>query len=532
MLLITRPLLLRFVGVITAPTAPIIDLGYAQYEGTLDPTTGNAIFLGMRYAAAPTGSLRWRAPQAPATVAGVQQANAQPPSCNVAGFGLSPPDPSPQQVLKIQAAAVESEDCLFLNVFTPKFPTDPGGRRPVVVWIHGGGYQEGSASTFNGQDLIRKATGGVVAVVIQYRLGAFGFLAGSKVKAGGALNAGLLDQQFALQWVQSHITQFGGDPKKVTIWGESAGAGSVLQHVIAHDGKTNPPLFRAAISSSSYLPPQYDFDDSIPEAQYSNLVSLTNCTSSADTLTCLQRVDIATLQAANVNISTSAVFGTSVFVPVVDGTLITQRPTLGLKQRKVNGLALLTVMNTFEGFIFVDQNSTIRIPAYIGQLFPKFGTREITRAAALYASLGTPISQADAIMGESIFQCPTYFLLRPFFGQSWKAEFAIPPAHHGDDIQYYFPSQTPSGFPAFNNTAFDRAFSEQFLDFAMRLNPNVKARHLLNIIPPWNTWDIRNTEMLFNRTADGAPLVKATSTSSTLLDRCTFWESVSALSAQ
>ncbi|KAF8077595.1 Alpha/Beta hydrolase protein [Lyophyllum atratum] len=516
MLLIALPLLLRVV-------APTIDLGYAQYEGNVDMTTGNTLFLGMRYAAPPTGSLRLPLSR------GVQQANAQPPSCNGAGSGLSPTNPLPQQELKPQAAAAVSEDCLFLNVFTPGFPTDPRGRRPVVLWIHGGGYQAGSASSFNGQDLIREANGGVVAVVIQYRLGAFGFLAGSKVKTGGALNAGLY-----------HITQFGGDPKQVTIWGESAGAGSVLQHVIAHDGKTNPPLFRAAITSSSFLPSQYNFDDSIPEVTHpppfygTRLTVIYSCTSSADTLACLRGVDIATLQAANVKISTAAFFGTFVFVPVVEGTLITQRPTVALKQRKVNGLALLTVTNTLEGFNFVNQNtaSAVQIPAYIGQLFPKFGTQEITRAAALYASLGTSISQAVAIMGEAIFICPTYFLLRPFSGRSWKAAFAIPPSHHGDDVQYYFPSQTSSGFPAFNNTAFDRAFSEQFLDFAMKLNPNVKASHPLNIIPLWNTWNIGNTEMLFNRTAEGVPLVKATSTSSTLLDRCAFWESVAALSAQ
>ncbi|GLB40131.1 putative type-B carboxylesterase lipase family protein [Lyophyllum shimeji] len=532
MLLTPLALLLPVLGVSTAPSAPIVDLGYAKYQGTVDATTGNTLFLGMRYAAPPTGSLRWQPPQRPATVAGVQQANAQPPSCMTAGSGTSPTNPFRAQNLTTQAAAAASEDCLFLNVFTPGVSASPSGRKPVVVWIHGGGYQAGNAQPYNGEDLIREANGGMVAVAIQYRLGVFGFLPGSKVKAGGALNAGLLDQEFALRWVQEHITKFGGDPSKVTIWGESAGAGSVLQHVIAHDGQTTPPLFRAAITSSSFLPSQYNFNDPIPEALYDEVVSQTSCTSSADTLACLRGVDVATLQAANVKISTGAFFGTFIFVPVVDGIFIRQRATQALRQRKVNGNALLSVTNTLEGFNFVNQStaSTVQIPDYISQLFPNFGSPEIRKAAALYANLGTPISQAVAIMGEAIFICPTYFLLRAF-GQSFKSAFAIPPSHHGDDIQYYFPSSTVSGFPAFNNTAFIGAFSGSFLDFAMSLNPNVKSDPS-NITPLWNIWAAGEVEMLFNKTAAGEPVVQPIKTSSALLQRCAFWESVGALSGQ
>ncbi|TFK35578.1 Alpha/Beta hydrolase protein, partial [Crucibulum laeve] len=296
---------------------------------------------------------------------------------------------------------------LFNSVWVPG-TLSKAKNLPVIVFIHGGGYVSGSSSgfsgtdTFDGDDLIHEAGGGVVAVTIQYRLGVFGFLAGQKVKDDGALNVGLLDQQFALRWIQQYISKFGGDPKKVTIWGESAGAGSVLQQVIANGGKTTPPLFRGAISSSSFLPSQYKFNDPIPEKIYDSLVSMTGCSPSNDTLACLRTADSNFLDTANVNITLNGFFGTFVTVPVIDGTFITESPTELFKQRKVNGEFLLAVTNTFEGALFVDSNtaSTVTIQDYVTQLFPHFGSREITATVAQYQGLGAPIDQAIAIMGE------------------------------------------------------------------------------------------------------------------------------------
>ncbi|KAG5350895.1 hypothetical protein C0989_008867 [Termitomyces sp. Mn162] len=405
MILTTLAILPSIAAVVT--TAQVVDLGYASYQGTFNATTGNTVFLGIRYAAPPTGSQRWQLPRIPDTVTGVIQANVEPPGCPAAGDGISPINPQPHG-LATRAIATTSEDCLFLNVFTPQLTSAAETAKPVVVWIHGGGYQAGSAAGFSGEDLIREANGGVVAVVIQYRLGVYGFLAGKEVKSEGVLNAGLLDQEFALQWVQTNIAKFGGDPAQVTIWGESAGAGSVLQHVIAHDGKTSPPLFRAAITSSTFLPSQYAFDDIIPQTLYNEVVSQASCASAADTLACLRTVDTTTLQNINVNLSTSAFFGTFIFIPVVDGSFITQRPTLAMKEHKVNGEALLAVTNAFEGFIFVDQSTagTVTTPEYVSQLFPKLGAQEIAEATAQYADLGAPIDQANAIQGEGII-CQT-----------------------------------------------------------------------------------------------------------------------------
>jgi len=506
---------------------PIVDLGYAQYQGTVNAATNITNFLGLRYAAAPIGDLRFRAPQPPVTVAGVQLATTEPNECLQAPTGQSPTNPFEARASQV----VPSEDCLFLNVYYPSNAVGtPVGGLPTLVWIHGGGYLAGAASSTNGEDIIKQSNRGVVVVLIQYRLGVFGFLPGSAVKQNGSLNAGLLDQDFALRWVNQHITKFGGDPSKVTIWGESAGAGSVLQHVIANNGRTEPQLFRGAITSSTFLPSQYMYNDRIPELLFSEYVAQTNCTSASDSMACLRAVPATVLETANNNINIGGFFGTFVTIPVVDGTFITQRATPALQERRVNGQALLSVTNTFEGTAFVNQNVAVTASQYSLELFPGFGTVQADTVGELYAGLGTDQFQVNAVQGESIFICPTYLLLNAFPGRSFKGEFAIPPGLHGNDVVYYFPG---GGVPPFNNAQFIDAFAQSFTSFIINLDPNIKVDST-TITPHWNKFDVGNTEMLFNRTAaaPGTPVVQPITTSSTLLERCLFWNSVGNLTAQ
>ncbi|KAJ7149819.1 Alpha/Beta hydrolase protein [Mycena crocata] len=496
-----------------ATLAPIVDLGYAQYQGTVDAVRNITTLLGIRYAAAPTGNLRFRAPQPPASVSGLQHATTQPNRCfkaSVSG-GLSATNP-----MRTLAGPAESEDCLFLNVHYPSNAKgEPVGGLPVIVWIHGN-YVTGAANRFNGDDLIRQSKGRIVAVIIQYRLGVFGFLPGAAVNRDGALNAGLLDQDFALRWVNRHISMFGGDPSKVTIWGESAGAGSVLQHIVANNGETKPQLFRGAISSSLYLPSQYRFDHRIPEFVFSKVVAATNCTNFEDTMACLRAIDGTLLGAVNARITDAGFSGTQLFAPVIDGTFITQRPTLSLLEGKVNGKALLAVTNEFEGNIAVNQSTTVTAAQYAFELFPGFSRVEAAAVRMVYEDLGTPLSQINAVVGESIFVCPTYSLLRAFPGHAFKGEFALPPALHGDDVWYYFPTTFP---PPFNNTAFIDAFAQAFTSFAISLDPNVKVDPA-TITPRWKLWDRGHVEMLFNKTEGGVASVHPIKTSNALLERC------------
>jgi len=195
-------------------------------------------FLGIPYAAPPTGARRWRAPAAAARWRGTRDAAAYGPDCMQAQRSGRPPSANPI-----------SEDCLYLNVWSPG--TDAAEPRPVMVWIHGGGFNFGSGGvpTYDGGRLTRK---GVVVVTINYRLGALGFLAhrdlSRETRQGTSGNYGILDQVAALQWVRRNIRRFGGDPGRVTIFGESAGSVSVS---ILQASPLARGLFHRAIGEST-----------------------------------------------------------------------------------------------------------------------------------------------------------------------------------------------------------------------------------------------------------------------------------------
>jgi para-nitrobenzyl esterase len=198
-------------------------------SGMLQGTPGEDLsvtaFRGVPYASPPIGNLRWRAPQAVASWTGVRHADRFGDIC--VQNSLKPG--SFYQVEFYESSEPMSEDCLYLNLWTAA--KSAAEKRPVMVWIHGGGFVEGSGSlpSFNGESLAIK---GVVLVTINYRLGVFGFLSHPELASESPFHAsgnyGMLDQLQALKWVKANIQNFGGDPDNVTIFGQSAGASSVL----------------------------------------------------------------------------------------------------------------------------------------------------------------------------------------------------------------------------------------------------------------------------------------------------------------
>ena len=203
-------------------------------------------FAGIPYAAPPIGPMRWRPPAPAPAWTGLRDATRPGPRC-------------------IQDAGNDidghhtSEDCLTLNVWTPPFSSE---LRPVMVWIHGGGFLTGGGDIYNGRQLASR--GGIVVVTINYRLGALGFLAHPALGTDDVGTYGLADQQAALRWVRDNIADFGGDPDKVTIAGESAGGMSVCDHLVAPG---SAGLFRAAIIQSAPCQIQSD----LPTAQKTSL---------------------------------------------------------------------------------------------------------------------------------------------------------------------------------------------------------------------------------------------------------------------
>jgi hypothetical protein len=227
-----------FVPTASADDSERVTIAYGTVQGTTR-ASGVRAFLGIPYAAPPVGKLRWMPPQPVKVWDGVRVCTSSGPWC---------PQPAP---LFGNETGPQDEDCLYLNVWSPE--PQENVRFPVMVWIHGGGWTTGSGaqSMYDGERLAQE---GIVVVTINYRLGPFGFFAHPLLSAesgnGTSGNYGMMDQIEALRWVKQNIAAFNGDKDCVTIFGESAGGGSVARLLVS------PPaagLFHRAIIQSSGL---------------------------------------------------------------------------------------------------------------------------------------------------------------------------------------------------------------------------------------------------------------------------------------
>jgi para-nitrobenzyl esterase len=395
------------------------------------------VYRGIPYAAPPVGDLRWRAPQPAKPWTGVKAANAFGVQCVGRNFGSA-------------LRASSNEDCLYLNVWTPARVL--GERLPVLVWIHGGGFQGGSGSEPS-CDGTKFAGQRVVVVTFNYRVGVFGFLAHpeltkeSEHRASG--NYGLLDQVAALQWVKRNIAAFGGDPAMVTIAGESAGAYSV-------SALTTSPLargmfHRAIAQSGGYLTPG-------PEAMRSLAASEKI---GVDFARNLGATDIASLRKLTADELMKAVVKMEdffAFQPCIDGRFLKESVYATYVKRQQANVPLLIGSNTDEGsFLIPDKRPSAQ--EFESQLDAAFGARK-THIRHLYPT-DTPAalirSELD-LAGDGPFNYPmwNWAMLqrqaeRPVYyylfgrvapatpGQLYKG---IPRtaigAFHGDEVPYVF----------------------------------------------------------------------------------------------
>ena len=219
-----------------APSAVNVTIHDGALRGSV--AAGIVSFLGIPYAAPPVGELRWRPPVAPAAWSGIRDATTFGSYCAQNGSGAFFPSPS------------NSEDCLYLNVFTTGDAVARHQHRPVMFWLHGGGLYGGDSNDY---DMTALVGSGVVVVSINYRIGVLGFFAHPALDAEhhDLGDYGLMDQQMALRWVQRNIAAFGGDPENVTVFGESAGGESAVAHLTS---PTAENLFRRVIIESGGTP--------------------------------------------------------------------------------------------------------------------------------------------------------------------------------------------------------------------------------------------------------------------------------------
>ncbi|XP_035683405.1 cAMP-regulated D2 protein-like [Branchiostoma floridae] len=225
-----------------AADGPVVDTMYGPVRGVY--VQQGAMFLGVPFAAPPVGSLRWQPPQPPAKWSGTYNATAPSAACMQHECGPDDAD----SIGQCPPSRKRSEDCLYLNVFMP-VNTDKS-KLPVIFWIHGGNFWGGSAMgpLYDGRFLANKTR--TVVVAANYRLSALGFLVAGQGEGAATGNYGILDQIAALQWVQDNIAEFGGDKDRVTIYGQSAGAYSVVLHMTVNK---SDHLFHGAIAASPPL---------------------------------------------------------------------------------------------------------------------------------------------------------------------------------------------------------------------------------------------------------------------------------------
>jgi para-nitrobenzyl esterase len=317
---------------------PVVDTTYGPVRGTDDGTV--KAWRGIRYAAAPVGELRWRAPEPPRPWQDIEDATVVGPVCP------QPVDPR----IPIDLGARQSEDSLRLNVWAPA-GAEPGAGKPVMVWVHGGAYVLGSASQPLYRGRVLAAEGDVVVVTVNYRLGAFGFLDLSELSTPAMrfdTNLGLRDVLCALRWVRDNIAAFGGDPDRVTLFGESAGGG-IVTTLLASPAAEG--LFGAAIAQSSPVTSIYDAERSRRVARQV-LDELGVAPGDAGQLARLPVSAVLSASQRVFNAVPQQTPGTLAFAPIVDGDVVPDYPVNCAREGRTHPVPLIIGTNKHEAALF------------------------------------------------------------------------------------------------------------------------------------------------------------------------------------
>ncbi|KAH6892993.1 Alpha/Beta hydrolase protein [Thelonectria olida] len=363
--------------------------------------------------------------------------------------------------------STESEDCLFINAFAPASPPPKGGR-PVVVFIHGGGWQQGNGildlSGFAGYE-------DIVTFSFNYRTNVFGF-PNAPGMAPDAVNLGLYDQRLAIEWVQANAAAFGGDPQKVTIWGESAGALSVDIHVNAY-GDDGPPPFRAASMFSGQMSVGFlgSTMSATDHTYWNALARVAGCDDVQTQLACLRRIPAEKL------IELMGEAGAA-FMPIVDNVTLPSGRAERWREGKTAKVPVLMGTIAQEGRALVNRNINLTefVEAYLPEELVNATQREkILKVYAADAALKTDFDTAAAIYTDYFWQCPQGILANisaSIDNPTWRYYFnasvtsLLPPEYawlgkfHGSDALLLF------GTPSFEGDSGGFALTPQLYTLA------------------------------------------------------------------
>jgi para-nitrobenzyl esterase len=434
-------------------------------------------FLGIRYAEPPVENQRWQPPQPlPGGVHDIQATQ----------FGNHCP-----QAASPYGIASTTEDCLFLNVYAPAGAGHrdfgPDGRSlPVMVWIHGGALVVGLSNDYDPSRMVRQ--GKVIVVTINYRLGALGFLAQPALDAEShpAANYGLMDQQAALGWIDRNIAGFGGDPRNVTIFGESAGGLSTLSQLAS---PAAAGLFEHAIVESGAYALQLA-SLSQGETQGNSFAASVGCTgdpASAQTATCLRAVSVDKILANQPGGET----------PVVDGTVLPESLNTAFKTGAFNRVPIVNGSNHDEYRLFVASgfdltaNGPLTADQYTSTVNAAYGANASAVLDAYPTSnYPSPDLAYAALETDAVFACPALSVNNwvSQYGLTWAYEFNdpnapedfLPPASfpyasaHASELQFLFDIRSLPGTPPLSadEQTLSRYMIQYWTDFARIGSPN------------------------------------------------------------
>ncbi|WP_237479836.1 carboxylesterase/lipase family protein [Lichenibacterium dinghuense] len=365
---------------------------------------GGQAFLGIPYAAPPVGPLRWRAPQPPAPWTEPRDATRLGPSClqnlalsaQLGGAGGGP--------------TLGQEDCLTLNVYAPPGAA-PDARKPVMVWIHGGALVLGTSGQYDPSALARRE--GVVVVTVNYRLGALGFFAHPSLRGEPGEGAfALLDQRAALAWVKRDIAGFGGDPRSVTVFGQSAGAWSAC-YQMASPGSAG--LFqRAILQSGACVTPETSVAPEVAEAGGFRMAGELGC-AGPDALACLRALPAADVVEAAPE--RPGVTGPNSWAPVAGLDVLPLAPRAAFASGRFAPVPVIDGTNRDEGRLFSYlrglRADLLTEASYGAEIRRLFGARAPAILAAYPASrFDSPRAAYAAVLTDGFFACPALDLDR------------------------------------------------------------------------------------------------------------------------
>ena len=480
------------------PDAPVMVTG-GTIRGAVSARNDEVVaFKGIPYAAPPVGDLRWRPPEPVVGWEGVRDASESGAIC-IQNGGQS---------------VTQDEDCLFLNVWAPRETSEP---RPVLFWIHGGGYTGGSGSTaiYDGAQL---AADGAVVVTINYRLNVFGFLAHPALSAesphGASGNYGLLDMVAALEWVRDNIATFGGDPGRVTIFGESAGGGAVMSVMLVPQTEG---LFHGAIAQSNWI---NGWDRPLAEAargweaaeeQGLRVAAALGIVGNTDEALAAMRAASAAdvLAASNADAGSPFLRTGNVWAPNVDGWVIPDDPLAIYRAGRQHAVPLITGLNGNEGSLMtrnMDIPDAAAFEEHVRSVYPELADEMLAHYDA--SSPDAARAAIDKVIHDLYFAGPVraHAESQAAAGApTWLYHFThVPPtpwgadlgSHHAAELVYVFGTLTrreeggerPLGLtPVGDYTDIDTDLSATmrgyWVQFAATGNPNRGG------LPPWPVFD-------------------------------------------